>query len=142
MQDERNTMSSPVSIPESIFLAVHALAKLASSETKSVKLNDLLIRPGSADHLSKVMQKLTKAGMVKSRRGRSGGFAMGVNPSDIRLMDIWIALEGTFETAICPYTGNGCSLPNCLFGSIGFDASELIREYFTNTTVADIGSLI
>lgn len=137
-------MSSPVSIPESISLAVHALAKLAAStsRTEPVKLNDLLIRPGSADHLSKVMQKLTKAGMVKSRRGRSGGFMLCVNPSDIRLMDVWIALEGTFESTICPYTGNGCSLPNCLFGSIGLDASELIREYFTNTTVADIGSLL
>lgn len=135
-------MSSPVSIPESIFLAVHALAKLASCRNESVKLNDLLIRPGSADHLSKVMQKLTKAGMVKSRRGRCGGFKLGVNPSDIRLMDIWIALEGTFETTVCPYTGNGCSLHDCLFGSIVPDASKLIRRYFINTTVADIGSLI
>ena len=135
-------MSSPVSIPESISLAVHALAKLASAGTRSVKLNDLLIRPGSADHLSKVMQKLTKAGMVKSRRGRGGGFTLGVNAADIRLMDLWIALEGTFETTICPYTGNGCSLPDCLFGSIGQDASELIRDYFTNTTVADTGRLL
>jgi len=135
-------MSAPVSIPESVSLAVHALAKLAASGSKAVKLNDLLIKPGSADHLSKVMQKLSKAGMVKSRRGRGGGFTLGVNSSDIRLMDIWIALEGTFETSICPYSGNGCALKTCLFGTIGKDASEIIRKYYIETTVEDIGKLL
>ncbi|NOQ23492.1 MAG: Rrf2 family transcriptional regulator [Candidatus Aegiribacteria sp.] len=135
-------MSLPVSIPESVSLAVHAMARLAVAGTEAVKLNDLLIKPGSAAHLSKVMQKLTKAGMVKSRRGRGGGFSLGVNASDIRLMDIWIALEGTFETSICPYKGNGCTIPICLFSTIGKDASQLIRGYFTDTTVEDIGKLL
>ncbi len=142
MENERNTMSLPVSIPESVSLAIHAMARLAAGGSEAVKLNDLLIKPGSADHLSKVMQKLTKAGMVKSRRGRGGGFSLGVKTSDIRLMDIWIALEGTFETSLCPYMGNGCTLPVCLFGSIGKDASQLIRKYFTDTTVEDLGKLL
>ncbi len=142
MENERIRMSLPVSIPESVSLAVHAMARLATGGFKAVKLNDLLIKPGSADHLSKVMQKLTRTGMVKSRKGRGGGFTLGVKASDIRLMDIWIALEGTFETSLCPYMGNGCTLSVCLFGTIGSDASQLIREYFTNTTVEDIGKLL
>ncbi|MCK5115624.1 MAG: Rrf2 family transcriptional regulator [Candidatus Aegiribacteria sp.] len=135
-------MSLPVSIPESVSLAVHAMARLAQGGVEAVKLNDLLIKPGSAAHLSKVMQKLTKAGMVKSRRGRGGGFTLGVNASDVRLMDIWIALEGTFETSMCPYLDNGCTLSVCIFGTIGKDASQLIRNYFTDTTVEDIGKLL
>jgi Rrf2 family transcriptional regulator, nitric oxide-sensitive transcriptional repressor len=131
-----------MSIPESFSLAVHALAKLSVCRNESVKLNDLLIRPGSADHLSKVMQKLTRAGMVRSRRGRGGGFTLGVNPCDIRLMDIWIALEGTFETSICSYAGNSCALPGCVFGSIGKEASDVFRKYFERTTVEDIGKLL
>lgn len=132
-------MSSPINIPESFSLAVHALARLAADDSKPVKLQDLLIKPGSTDHLSKVMQKLVKAGMVKSRRGRGGGFALAVNPADIRLMDVWIVLEGTFENSICPYAGNGCSLPVCLFGSLGQEASEMVRDYLTETTVKDLG---
>jgi len=135
-------MSSPVLIPESVSLAVHALAVLAASGTKNVKLHDLLLKPGSADHLSKVMQRLTRTAMVKSRRGRGGGFTLGVNARDIRLMDIWIALEGTFETSICPYRENGCKLSTCLFGTVGKDASELIRKYFNETTVQFIGKLL
>ena len=80
--------------------------------------------------------------MVKSRRGRGAGLTLGVKASDIRLMDIWIALEGTFETSLCPYLGNGCTIPVCLFGTIVKDASQLIRNYFTHTTVEDIGKLL
>ncbi|MBD3278876.1 MAG: Rrf2 family transcriptional regulator [Candidatus Aegiribacteria sp.] len=133
-------MSSPINIPESFSLAVHGLARLAAADSKPVKLQDLLIRPGSTDHLSKVMQKLVKAGMVRSRRGRGGGFTLAVNPADIRLMDVWIVLEGTFENTICPYAGNGCSLSICLFGSLGQKASGIVRDYLTETTVEDLGS--
>lgn len=134
-------MSSPVTIPESVSLAIHALAKLAASKGEHVVLSDLLLRPGSANHLSKVLQKLTHAGMITSKRGHGGGFSLVVHPSDIRLMDIWIALEGTFVTSICPFMGQGCELPSCLFGTVVEDASNLIRKYFTDHTVADLGRL-
>lgn len=134
-------MSSPVCIPESVSLAVHALARLASEGDGSVKLGDLMVKPGSTDHLSKVMQKLSRAGMVRSKRGRGGGFTLAVNPEDIRLMDIWIALEGTFQYSICPFAGKGCPLPRCLFGSIAGDAAGIIGNYFSRTTVADLGEL-
>ncbi|MCD4847143.1 MAG: Rrf2 family transcriptional regulator [Candidatus Aegiribacteria sp.] len=134
-------MSSPVTIPESVSLAIHALAKLSSSNREHVVLSDLLLRPGSAHHLSKVLQKLTHAGIVTSKRGHGGGFSIAVHPSDIRLMDVWIALEGPFVTSICPYSWLGCELPSCLFGTVIEDASNLVRKYFTDHTVADLGRL-
>ncbi len=134
-------MSSPVNIPEAVSLALHALTKLTISQDESVKLNDLLIKPGSADHLSKVMQKLVSAGMVNSRRGRNGGFSLAVDPEDLRLIDVWLAIEGTFQSGSCPYKKTGCSLSRCIFGSINAEASELIREYLSETTLADLGRI-
>ena len=134
-------MSSPVTIPESVFLAIHALAKLAASNGKHVVLSDLLLRPGSAHHLSKVLQKLAHSGIVTSKRGHGGGFNLAVHPSDIRLMDVWVALEGPFLTGICPYSWQGCELPSCLFGTVIEDASNIVRKYFTDHTVADLGKL-
>jgi Rrf2 family nitric oxide-sensitive transcriptional repressor len=134
-------MSSPVNIPEAVSLALHALTKLTTSQDESVKLNDLLIKPGSADHLSKVMQKLVAAGMVNSKRGRNGGFSLAVAPEDLRLMDVWLAIEGTFQSGSCPYLNRGCGLSRCIFASIFKEASEVIREYFTETTLADLGRI-
>ncbi|OPL19485.1 MAG: hypothetical protein AVO35_10740 [Candidatus Aegiribacteria sp. MLS_C] len=134
-------MPSPVSIPESVSLAVHALVRMAAERDSVLKLGDLMVRPGSMDHLSKVMQKLVAAGMVSSRRGRSGGFLLAVDPSDIRLMDVWIALEGTFQSAVCPFAGRGCSMRECVFGTVASDAAHLIGDYFSRTTVADLAGL-
>ncbi len=135
-------MSSPISIPESVSLAMHALAKLAASaDGEYVILPHLHLRPGSDNHLSKVMQKLNHIGMVKSRRGQDGGFCLAVHPSDIRLMDIWIAFEGIFETAVCPYTLNGCESSCCLFGPTMQDASNLMKEYFVSKTVDDLAAI-
>ena len=131
-------MSSPVTIPESVSLAIHALVKLAASKGKHVVLSDLLLRPGSAHHLSKVLQKLTHAGIITSKRGHGGGFSLAVPPAYIRLMDVWIALEGPFVIGICPYSWQGCELPSCLFGTIIEDASNIFRKYFTDHTVADL----
>ncbi len=134
-------MPSPVAIPETVSLAFHALGKLAAMEGKYVHLEDLLVRPGSLDHLSKVLQKLTRAGLIESRRGRNGGFRMALRASDIRLIDVWIALEGSFLTNSCTLCGNGCPLPSCVFGTVQEEASGMIREYFTRRTVADLGEL-
>ena len=131
-------MSSPVTIPESVSLAIHALVKLAASKGKHVVLSDLLLRPGSAHHLSKVLQKLTHAGIITSKRGHGGGFSLAVSPAYIRLMDVWIALEGPFVIGICPYSWQGCELPSCLFGTVIEDASNIFRKYFTDHTVADL----
>lgn len=134
-------MSSPVTIPESVSLALHALVKLAALKCEHIVLSDLLLRPGSTHHLSKVLQKLTRAGMITSKRGHGGGFSIAVHPSDIRLMDVWIALEGTFVTSVCPHTWQGCVLSSCLFGTALQDASNLLKKYFTDNTVADLARL-
>ena len=139
---EGNMMSSPIVIPESISLAVHALARLACCNEGTVSLENLLIKPGSSDHLSKVMQRLSKAGIVGSRRGRGGGFFLKVDPRDIRLMDIWIVMEGSFGSGTCPYRCGGCALSSCIFGSMVEDALIPIREYLESTTVADLGKLL
>ncbi|MBN2608074.1 MAG: Rrf2 family transcriptional regulator [Candidatus Fermentibacteraceae bacterium] len=134
-------MSSPVNIPESVSLALHALARLAAEEEVALKLADLLVKPGSPDHLSKVMQRLARAGMVSSRRGRGGGFTLAVSPGDIRLMDVWIALEGTFQSGICPLKGKVCPLRKCIFGSMASDAAGIVSDYLRSTTVADLAGL-
>ena len=131
-------MTAPVMIPEAVSLAVHSMARLAAAGEGSLTLVELMAKPGSLDHLSKVMQKLVKAGFVRSKRGRNGGFTMAMRPSDIRLMDLWIALEGTFESNTCPMSGGACGLPACVFGTAVEDAAEVVRAHFSGRTVADI----
>ncbi len=44
--------------------------------------------------LAKILQKLTRAGFLRSTRGAHGGFSLAREPSDIRLYDIFVLTEG------------------------------------------------
>ena len=46
--------------------------------------------------LAKVMQSLTQAGIVRSTCGKSGGYRIRRDPSEITLADVFTAVEGPF----------------------------------------------
>ena len=47
-----------------------------------------------APYLGKVLQKLARAGLLRSKRGRTGGFVLGRPAGEITLADIVLAVEG------------------------------------------------
>ena len=47
-----------------------------------------------APYLGKVLQKLARAGLLRSTRGRTGGFVLGRPAGEITLADIVLAVEG------------------------------------------------
>ncbi len=46
------------------------------------------------EFVSKILQSLTESGIVYSKKGKSGGFALAKNPQRIRLIDIVTAIDG------------------------------------------------
>jgi len=52
-------------------------------------------------YVNKVMQMLVRGGLVESRRGSHGGFALIRSPDDIHLHDIIILLDGVDATTEC-----------------------------------------
>ncbi len=60
------------------------------------------------EFVSKILQSLTEYGIVYSRKGKSGGFALAKNPNKIKLIDIVAAIDGLGVF-------NGCVLgfPKC-----------------------------
>lgn len=62
------------------------------------------------EFVSKVLQTLTNSGIVASRKGKSGGFSLAKEPSEIRLIDIVIAIDGLELFHKCVLGFRGCSL--------------------------------
>jgi Rrf2 family iron-sulfur cluster assembly transcriptional regulator len=46
------------------------------------------------EFVSKILQSLTESGIVISRKGKSGGFAIAKDPKKIKLLDIITAIDG------------------------------------------------
>ncbi|HXW68869.1 MAG TPA: Rrf2 family transcriptional regulator [Dissulfurispiraceae bacterium] len=51
--------------------------------------------------LAKILQKLTRAGLVKSFRGVKGGFQLARLPGEISLLDVVEAIEGDASVNVC-----------------------------------------
>lgn len=46
------------------------------------------------EFISKILQSLTDSGIIYSKKGKSGGFALAKNPAEIKLIDIVTAIDG------------------------------------------------
>jgi Rrf2 family transcriptional regulator, iron-sulfur cluster assembly transcription factor len=60
------------------------------------------------EFVSKILQSLTESGIVSSRKGKSGGFAIAKDPKKIKLIDIVAAIDG-----MSMFSGCVLGFPNC-----------------------------
>ncbi|MEW5981545.1 MAG: Rrf2 family transcriptional regulator [Acidobacteriota bacterium] len=89
---------------------VRAMVHLASLEPGTrVPLGALSAAADvSPAFLSKVLQRLVRAGYVSSRRGRTGGFALVPREISLTLLDIISALDGLPPLNDCLKTEDAC----------------------------------
>jgi Rrf2 family transcriptional regulator, iron-sulfur cluster assembly transcription factor len=62
--------------------------------------------------LGKILQDLTRKGLLKSLKGPTGGFALGMHPKDITLFHIVEAIDGAGFTRSCVLGFPECSGEN------------------------------
>lgn len=89
-------------------------------------------------YLAKVLQGLSKAGLVESRRGIGGGFAIAVEPDETRILDVVEAVDPVRRIETCPlglagHGGNLCPLHRRLDAAI-----EATRRAFAETTLSEL----
>ena len=92
--------------------AVMALADIAKFDNNSpVSLRDISLRQGiSLVYLEQLFLKLKKNDVVKSIRGKKGGYILSRNASDIKISDIFFAVEEKVKTVGCEkHSKKGCN---------------------------------
>ena len=128
-------------ISDAANLALHAMAALACSKGGGqTSVNHLAEGLGvSEHHLAKVMQRLGKIGLVKSRRGPKGGFTLGRDPDTIHLMEIYEAIEGPIPQRECLLDHKVCDGTQCLMGDLIRSVDRQVRDHMENTKLTDMG---
>jgi Rrf2 family protein len=94
----------------------------------------------SRAHLSKVLQILARVGLLEARRGPHGGYALAKLPVEIRLLDIYEALEGPIRRDECLFTKPVCGRARCALGGVVAAVREQVFEYLRSTTLEDVGA--
>ena len=84
----------------------------------------------STAHLSKVFQRLAKAGIVTAVRGPKGGYLLGRPLSEIRLLDVLEAIEGPMRLSSCLLRKPRCGSDGCMLGGLLSKINKQVLEHF------------
>lgn len=120
--------------------AVHSLVIIACNSGSHIQLEELAERQNiSKSYLAKVMQELSKTGVIKANPGVNGGYYMGKEPVDITLADIFRIFEDTPKSISCQFTNRSCDAEGmCEITKRVGKAFEKLYEELEQTTLADL----
>lgn len=132
-------MNSLINISEAASLALHTTVLLAHNGGQAMSAKQMAARlQVSEAHLSKVMQRLGKAGLVDSRRGPGGGFTLAVDPAQTTLLKVFEATEGPMSLQSCLCNQPVCT-GDCLLGDLLMKLGRLANDYLSGTRLSDLG---
>ena len=123
--------------------AVMALVDLARFDNiNPVSLRDISLRQGiSLDYLEQIFSKLKKNEIVKSIRGTQGGYVLNKNPNDIKLTNIFHAVDEKVKTVQCKKESKrGCNgkATKCITHNLWDELELHINTFFENKSLKDL----
>ena len=123
--------------------AVMALADIASfNKQNPVSLRDISLRQNiSLVYLEQIFSKLKKNNIVKSIRGTNGGYVLIKDPEQIKLSNIFSAVDEKVKTLKCKRESKkGCNgkLTKCITHNLWDDLEMHINDFFDKKNLGDL----
>lgn len=94
----------------------------------------------SRNHLMKIVNDLSRRGLVQTTRGRGGGVRLAVDPRDLRIGDVVRSTESDFRLVECFNDGaSRCNLgPSCRLKPVFAEALQAYLDALDRHTLADL----
>jgi len=123
--------------------AVMALADLAKFNlNEPVSLRDISLRQGiSLVYLEQLLKKKKKNRIVKSVRGNKGGYILSKQASEIKISDVFVAVDEKVKTIGCEkHSENGCNgkSSKCITHDLWDELEDYINNFFQKKTLNDL----
>jgi len=125
-------------------LALHSLMLMAcQDDDKPIMIKDLAKDLcASESYLARIMLWLARAGILRSIRGKKGGFIFRISPQTVTIADVLIALDahsGEFE---CQSEERGCTIKgDCAVERLFAEAREQMLLVLRRMTIADMAAM-
>ena len=123
--------------------AVMALADMASFKANNpISLRDISLRQSiSLQYLEQIFLRLKKHNIVKSIRGSNGGYILSKNPNNLKLSEIFLALDENVKTIGCEKDSKkGCNgrATKCITHNLWDELDLHINAFFENKKLEDL----
>ena len=123
--------------------AVMALADIAKFDAVGpVSLRDISLRQGiSILYLEQIFLKLKKNNIVSSIRGTKGGYILSKDPNEIKISEIFNAVEEKIKTVSCnKHSKKSCngSSAKCITHNLWDELEVYINNFFDKKNLSDL----
>ena len=123
--------------------AVMALADLSRFDpSKPISLRDISLRQGiSLVYLEQLFLKLKRNKIINSVRGKKGGYALNRKASEIKLSEIFLAVEEDVKTMGCQkHSKKGCNgkSTKCITHNLWDELDDYINNFFDKKKLSDL----
>lgn len=133
-------MSNILKFSDACSLAIHSVVYLAAWPEKCFSTRDISEKLSVSDnHLAKVLQRLAKEDIVIPVRGPKGGFKLGKNAEQIKLLDIYEIFEGPMSrTSNCLLSKKICNGDDCVLGDLLNTITDQVSTYLNKTSISQL----
>ncbi len=123
--------------------AVMALADLSRFDpSKPISLRDISLRQGiSLVYLEQLFLKLKRNKIINSVRGKKGGYTLNRKASEIKLSEIFLAVEEDVKTMGCQkHSKKGCNgkSTKCITHNLWDELDDYINNFFDKKKLSDL----
>lgn len=126
---------------EAASLGLHAMSLLARRSDELTPTKEIAAALHASEaHLSKVLQRLAKVGLVESTRGPKGGFRLARPGGEISLLEVYETIEGPLGENGCLLSTPICGGQDCIFGDLLSKLNRELREYLARTKLSEVVS--
>jgi Rrf2 family protein len=109
-------------------------------ETPALSAKDVADAYGiPAQLLAKILQRLTKTGLLRSHAGMNGGYALARDPRQISAFEVIHAIDGPLFLTSCTKGAKSCDLtPNCTIKEPLARVNETIIGVLKSISIHDL----
>jgi len=121
--------------------ALEGLLALAKKPTGATMLLRDIAAAGAVPEsfLSKIFQKLARAGVLQSSRGAVRGYSLGRRPKNIRVKEVFVAIEGSELFERCLFWNDRCAEADpCPMHARWKPVRQQVMDMMEETSLADL----
>lgn len=118
---------------------LRALMVIARSDKESLTSDSISRTENiSKKYMDEILGKLRRAGILQTRRGAHGGYALNLDVEDLTILNVVETLDGPIALAPCAKGNYACQRDDCLARPVWQALTDGIRALMERVTLGQV----